>query len=189
MNNNQVSLKVREQISAMLDGELSVHEEELLLARLATDKVLQETFERYQMIHDLMSNQMPSKFDPGFADRVHASIEQESAHNIKAVPSAWQSKIIKPLAAIAVAATVAIVILFSPGRDTSLPGTGNDHIGAIAAADKTYVADPMRWSTSTREVGDNLNSYLVNHNEYTSSTNIQGMLQYVRIAGYDVEQK
>jgi len=188
MNNNTVD-KVREQISAMLDGELSVQEQDLLLRRIATDKALQQTFKRYQLIRDSMSNQLPSHIDTGFADRVHDLISQEDEHGQKAVTqSGWRRNIIKPLTGIAVAATIAVVVVFSLDIQIK-PITGTDQIAAIPLKDRVFVVNPMRWSAGTAEVGTNLNSYLVNHSEYTSSINIQGMMQYVRIAGYDVEQK
>ncbi len=190
MNDKTVD-KVREQISAVLDGELSVQEEELLLRRIASNKALQETFKRYQLIHDSMSNQLPSRIDMGFANRMHDLIAQEEDYSQKThVPTAWYRKIVRPLTGIAVAATIAIVVVFS--LDTQIEPVktdGTDQIAGTSVKNRVYVVNPMRWSASTSEVGNNLNSYLVNHSEYTSSINIQGMMQYVRIAGYDVEQK
>lgn len=182
--------KIKEQISAMLDGELSVQEQQLLLRRISADKALQQTFKRYQLIHDSMSNQLPSHIDTGFADRMHDLIDQEDESNQETVSAVgWRRRIIKPLTGIAVAATVAVVVLFTVDIQITPKTNSSDLIAGVSAADQAYRVNPMRWNTRTAEVGLNLNSYLVNHSEYTSSTNIQGMMQYVRIAGYDVEPK
>lgn len=181
--------KIREQISAMLDGELAEQEQELLLKRLASDKSLQQTFERYQLIHDSMSNQLPSQFDAAFADRLQLSIKQEPEYTKpnESGQSRLFGKLVKPLAGIAVAAAMTVVTLVTLNTGVAPVTSGGDQL--VAAENKKFSANPMRWDTPIPEVGNNLNSYLVNHNEYTSSINIQGMLQYVRIAGYDVEQK
>ncbi len=192
MNNATVD-KVKQQISALLDGELSGQEQDLLLRRIAGDKSLQQTFKRYQLIHDSMSNQLPSQLDPGFADRMHHLIDREEAPaQQKVVNQRLSHKLFKPLMGVAVAATVAIVVLFS-GNIQLKPGNksgnnGGDLIAEVADEDKDFRVNPMRWDNSAAAVRVNLNSLLVNHSEYTSSTNIQGMMQYVRIAGYDVEQ-
>ncbi|VAW81127.1 hypothetical protein MNBD_GAMMA12-3445 [hydrothermal vent metagenome] len=189
MNNATVD-KVKEQISAMLDGELSVQEQGLLLRQIARDKSLQQTFKRYQLIHDSMSNQLPSQLDLGFADRMHHLIEnEETSQPVVAETQSLSHRFFKPLIGIAVAATVAIVVLFSSNIQLQ-PDNDNDGdlIAGVSDADKDFRVNPMRWNTSVAAVRVNLNSLLVNHSEYTSSTNIQGMMQYVRIAGYDVEQ-
>ncbi len=45
-----------------------------------------------------------------------------------------------------------------------------------------------RWTHERPQVGSRLNNYLVNHNEYTSATNLQGLVSYSKIAGYDVKK-
>jgi len=45
-----------------------------------------------------------------------------------------------------------------------------------------------RWDHDQPKVGSRLNGYLVNHNEYTSATNLQGLVNYSRIAGYDIKK-
>ena len=45
-----------------------------------------------------------------------------------------------------------------------------------------------RWNHERPQVNSRLNNYLVNHNEYTSATNLQGLVNYSRIAGYDVKK-
>ncbi|MDH5593931.1 MAG: anti-anti-sigma factor, partial [Gammaproteobacteria bacterium] len=44
-----------------------------------------------------------------------------------------------------------------------------------------------RWDVKQPAVESRLNSYLVNHNEY--SNGMQGVLPYARIVGYDSEKK
>lgn len=66
----------------------------------------------------------------------------------------------------------------------------NATISTVNQTDVTPVyvrVSGTRWSHERSQVGSRLNNYLVNHNEYTSATNLQGLVNYSRIAGYDVK--
>ena len=74
---------------------------------------------------------------------------------------------------------------------TNNPITNEKTLAIISKQDASPVyvrVSGTRWNHERPQVGSRLNSYLVNHNEYTSATNLQGLVNYSRIAGYDVKK-
>ena len=62
---------------------------------------------------------------------------------------------------------------------------------AVASIEET-AAEPMmlaqtgnRWTVGEQEVEDRLNTYLVNHNEYTGASSV---FSYARVVSYDAGQ-
>ena len=114
-----------------------------------------------------------------------AAITRETTY--APVPLRW-SRFIKPVGGVAVAASVALMALVGVRQFYAHP----DPVEIAQRARVPSIQDyqqisQMRWSGSRPRVNSRLNSYLVNHSEYSSSALWQGMLQYVRIVGYDVE--
>jgi len=118
---------IRMQISAFVDGELPDNEAELLLRRMSQDAELRQEVAEYLAIGRLMRG------EHGIvgADRLHARIaavidEQEypeEVTNIAATVS--KSRAIRPLAGAAIAATVALVAIFSLQQNTAIDETSN----------------------------------------------------------------
>jgi hypothetical protein len=46
-------------------------------------------------------------------------------------------------------------------------------------------AGATRWDVKEPETESTLNAFLVEHNEFASSSGIGGMMPYVRVVGYD----
>lgn len=181
--------KAREQLSAFLDGELEPQEQELFLARLSRDASERQRLERYAVIGAAIRNEVRVDRPASIADGVMAKLASErspAVHSLDAeVPargrlSAW----LKPVAGLAVAASVATVtiVAISPGDDpvgsspqlisdagTMSPGFGNGLLNASSTG----------MQRSTR-----IDRYLLTHNERSVITGMQGVLPYVRIAGF-----
>lgn len=177
------------------------------------DVNLQYRARRYRMIGEAMRRELPDAIDTEFHSAVMARISAETPRAATAggdavaeTPPAnslfgWFSK---PLAGLAVAATVAVVTvaLWTPGE----PDGAAD--GGIASAETQKVEKlaeqsvaiaPVPVSTQVQPVGmrwkvDNdapalqqkLNAYLVNHTEYSNS--VQGLIPQARVAGFDSQQ-
>ncbi len=104
---------IREQISALLDGELPQHEMSQTVERLSEQKQLRDTWDRYHLMSDLIRGDAGERASPSLADRVRAQLEAEPA--ILAAPKpvnttpAW----VRPLAGSALAASVAILAVIA----------------------------------------------------------------------------
>jgi sigma-E factor negative regulatory protein RseA len=83
-----MSEQIREQISALLDGELPDAEQRLLLERLERDPALRQHWSRYQLISDAVHQTLPPQIDLGFADRVMAALDAQPEHH-RAPSSRW----------------------------------------------------------------------------------------------------
>ncbi len=68
---------IDEQLSALLDGELPVEQQELLLRRLERDTDLRARFGRYSMIGDLLTDPRPQAAALQIADRVRDRLAEE----------------------------------------------------------------------------------------------------------------
>jgi sigma-E factor negative regulatory protein RseA len=173
---------LQEQLSALVDEELPPAEHALLLERLARDGALRECLGRYQLMRDVLNNRVAMPLDGRFVDRVMRAIEVEPAYQHRSV--SWH-RLAKPLAGVAVAASVALVAVLAlqnmdPGAGTPAPQVASAGLPAAGPA----VAGEV-WERQASPVGGRLNGYLVQHNEYAASSGVQGVLPYVRIVGYD----
>jgi len=182
MNDNVIN----EQLSAYFDNELNKEEKALFIRRLEKDAALRDQFFRYQIIHDSLNNQLPTTINLNFSGSVMAQLENEPTYH--SATRINLKKWLKPLSGAAVAASVAMLAIVG-AQSLLLPDApvidNNNTLASTNAASYRNISQ-MRWHSKPAEVGRSLNGYLVNHNEYTSSFNLKGMLQYVRIAGYDI---
>lgn len=198
--------EIQEQVSALVDDELEGREREFLLRRLEHDASLRERWESYHLISDAMRYNLPPAVDVTLADRIMAEIEgtagqaagstaagvamARSSRSRVMADSGMVERLLRPLAGLAVAASLAVASLF--GVQNLLQHRDSDS-GAIhyagAAVSPSYVRTAgTRWDTGHADVEHRLTGYLVNHSEYASATSLQGMAPYVRIAGYDVRR-
>ena len=74
----------REQLSALIDGELDAEQARFLLRRLQHDGELAGDLERWQLAADALRGEAPALASPGFAERVAAAIAEEAAPQIDA---------------------------------------------------------------------------------------------------------
>lgn len=97
---------IHNQISAFVDGELPEHEAELLVRRLCSNQELREVAARYGLVGDLMRGEL-SRSSSRVADRVMARVNKEPQ-----AASPRVENIMRPVAGLALAATVAGLALF-----------------------------------------------------------------------------
>lgn len=179
------------------------------------DVNLQYRMRRYQMIGEAMRNELPQAIDTGFHSAIRARVRAEisatatdtssaiSAGEPAAGPSMfdWFSK---PLAGLAVAATVAVVTvaLWTPDAqqgndDNEIASTETQKVEALAGQQGQGTAvtvstnvrpQGMRWKVDhdAPALQQKLNAYLVNHTEYSNS--VQGLIPQARVAGFDAQQ-
>jgi sigma-E factor negative regulatory protein RseA len=176
--------RIKEQLSAFLDGELPEAETTLLLKRLERDEDLKGTLSRYSLIGAVMRSHGDMPAARNVASRVRAAIADEPSFGIRP-----QGRWLRPAAGLAVAASVALAtVLLLPrwmaGEDGGAPGT-------LVAAAPSPVAEPVAFGAPTVVVASEdepaatyttppvtadpafalpsaqLASYLVAHSEYT----------------------
>lgn len=203
-----------EKLSYLLD-EYSEEGVEPDLDEVLGDVNLQYRARRYRMIGEVLRTELPAAMDTGFHASVMARIESEAARRSPDArqPSAggargsilaWSG--LKPVAGLAVAATVALVTvaLWQPlDRATGQPGdtlVSADQQKVEQLAGRQPQGDVVTVSTSLQPLGTRwkidgnmpgpqekkLNAYLVNHTEYSNS--VQGLIPQARVAGFDAQR-
>jgi sigma-E factor negative regulatory protein RseA len=184
---------IKEQLSAFLDGELPEAETTLLLKRLERDDDLRGALSRYSLIGAVLRTDGDVPAARYVAARVSAAIAREpsleKARSRPAGPARW----IRPMAGLAVAASVAMativllpqwlggdpqgVVVASTG--TTAETTAGDAVLAntqVVPVAATVVDEPAPSYTTPQAppeaavplTSTQLASYLVAHSEYTS---------------------
>jgi len=181
-----MSDEIREQLSALADDELNELERPLLLGRMQRDTSLRECLGRYQLIGEVMRGAGASagmgiarRVQDALADDAPAMMSQTSQHN-------WW----KPLAGLAVAASVALVAVLAVTTERS-GEAGVPMVAVTATAPKaTLVSDTREphWDRIEPQVEKRLSGYLVNHSEYAASRGVQGVMPYARVVS-DTHQR
>jgi len=203
-----------EKLSLLLDDYCDENVDAVLNEVIA-DVNLQYRVRRYQMIGEVMRNGLPRAIDTGFHQRVMACIQQQAlpadlavkrgaratSGGLPLLARAW----FRPFAGLAVAASVALVTvsLWQPLQpETAVQGdglvsadeqkiqqlAGQQIAGAVVPVSTQVRSDGMRWKLENESpvLQQKLNSYLVNHTEYSNS--MQGLIPQARVAGFDAQQ-
>ncbi len=204
--------KLNEQVSALLDNELSDQEAYSVLAKISQDQELRQKWERYHLIGDVMHGEVVNIGVDKISERVKKQIELEPA--IISIPqkskaTLWKKSWIKPAAGAALAASVAsVVVLNAPGflgtSETAQPLTAANintpppkqfvtvaNVSRVVPAPvSTQVVTGNHWKNLKEpSLESRLNGYLVNHSEYAAPGTSMRVMPYATFVGYDSNSK
>lgn len=154
---------IKMQISAFVDGELPQNEAELLLRRLCQDRELRQQAAEYLAVGRIMRGERSVAGIGSLRDRIAAELgdtvlEQEPGNNESTGP-----RFLRPLAGVAIAATVALAALVGIQQMSAGPDTG-------VAAGNTAIAESTTDSSYTVPDQDDaqLRDYYLRHSETSS---------------------
>lgn len=178
--------KNEERLSALVDGELDDADVHPLLDRLREDPGLAGRWSRYHLIHDTLRNNLPETVDPDFADRVWKDLEAEPTVVAPPRRPLRVPGFMKQVAGLALASSVTAVAILGvqemgerPGSERDKPGSQVANIPDTRAYHRAEAAEPPR--PGPRVVRPDLQPYVVNHNEYSVSSGMPGVLPYARV--------
>lgn len=181
---------INEQISAFADGELPDAERELLQRRLAHDTELQATWQRYHLIRDALREDLPEFINKDNAV-VYIQNEDISLSPVSS-PASLAQRFIKPVAGMAIAASVAALVVVGVLYDgdhqlsaPNLPQVADSQATQVAIPDIFTIVPRSAWQSAKPAVVSHLNGYLVDHSGYAGFGSAQGIIPYSRVAGYD----
>lgn len=203
-----------EELSSLLDDYHDTEQDRSVLDELQADVNQQYRVRRYQMIGNVMRNELSQTVDLDFEARVRSLIEQEaplsgaSPLEVKDRKPSWLSSIFfKPVAGLAVAATVAVVTVssfqvqnLSEGNPTDVASNDASKAKVEQLANLPVFQNAVRVSGNSQigtapggtnwkikrnkpDMQSKLNTYLVNHNEYSNS--MHGIIPQARVVGFD----
>ena len=205
----------QDKLSSLMDEFSGDEQGRRALDEVEGDVNLQYRMRRYQMIGQVIRHELPRQIDTDFSTNVMAKIDATGSgpgNAAAARPEAntsrsiWTWSVMKPVAGLAVALSVAVVSVtlwqsVNVGIDTGqgseqLVSADQKKIELLARQQVQTNAVPvtsslsggMRWkiNDSAPALQQKLNAYLVNHTEYSNS--IQGLIPQARVAGYDAQQ-
>ncbi|MFW5452936.1 sigma-E factor negative regulatory protein [Thioalkalivibrio sulfidiphilus] len=186
-----------ERLSALVDDEADSFEVRRLVDELGKHPEDLAQWGRYHLIGDAIRGGLNRSAPPDFASRVSALIEQEPA--LTGVPQQVGRGLLKPVAGVAMAASVAVAVLVGVMNVGGTPET----LPAPALAERPVSAPlAMQVAEGERQLASGnaqrvreasgfsrletpdarLNSFIVNHAEHAGG---QGLMPYVRVVGFE----
>ena len=204
---------LKEHMSALLDGELEPRSASETIDILLKDDEMLVHWSRYHVVRDVLRHKVYPDSGGQLCDRVRSCLADEPNHfpARRLVGHRWRNAL-KPVAGLALAASVAVVAILAVRGSGQLPeqpqaalapsslvpssqgpssrlalNTGTAIIPASSVRDGGFRASGLKrlqWNTSEPGVANRLNGYLLNHSEHLGSA-ISSMHPYARIVGYD----
>ncbi|MGH8533332.1 MAG: sigma-E factor negative regulatory protein [Gammaproteobacteria bacterium] len=179
-----MSSERREQISALLDGELPEREAGSLLVEMRTDPELRSAWSRYHLMSDALCQRLPDTACPDISRRVSLALEHEPA----CLPMRWrvQSRW-KAAAGLAMAAALAGVGFVSLNSN-QLPEQVVPQASTIGSAEfHPLPIATVKWNGQPVDASSRLSAYIVNHQQFNSSPQTQGLTPYFRVVTHDTQ--
>ena len=168
---------MKEQISALIDGETHDIEREHALRALAGDQELRGSWERYHLARTVIRRELDYVLPHSMSGRIRQAIDQEHMSPGRRFFSG--KTFYKAIAGGAIAATVATVAILQLPSDHSAP--------AQFAKSPAPVTVPSTLAAEVRPVLPEqqraLNPYLVQHAEFAQSAGMNGLSGYARVVG------
>jgi sigma-E factor negative regulatory protein RseA len=160
--------QIREQMSALIDGELPRDEVGLLVRRMARDAELKRAFGNYVLAGESLRAPGSVLASPGFAARVSAAIGEGDVNEIAAPPAPARAPLgwRRPLAATAVAASAALAAVLLVRPDGGEPQQFAARSGAPEIL--PVVSLPVGGSSPTPGENQRLAGYMVVHGQYAT---------------------
>ena len=214
-SNKQSNQARDEKLSALLDNALSDQQLDEFMQDLKRDPIADaETAQRYRLMGDAMRDELDQSSFMDISSAVHRAIENEPSLNESEVafentqassPLSGLLQIFnnwtKPVAGMAVAASVAMVTLL-----TFNTVNNNDAVDSTIQVAQTQPAStsPQRVNpdiarnvrmastldtSKSKEQQKQLNEYMLQHSGYASQSTMQGMMPYVRAADVKTQEK
>ena len=168
---------MKEQISALIDGEANDLERERVLRALSEDPTLRGSWERYHLTRTVIRRELDYVAPASMCDRIRQTIDKEDMparrHYLSPVA-------IKFLAGGAIAATVATVAILQLPVDRSASPAQFAKSATPAASTQTLAAEVRPVLPEQQRA---LNPYLVQHAEYAQSNSVNGLPGFARVVG------
>lgn len=188
MNIESDSHEPRENLSSFMDGEVERSAGSFLVRRLASDSSLRATWDRYHMIRDCLRQQDAQLVRTDLCSRVRQAIELEDQQvQVSSRQMAW----IKPFAGVAIAASVAMVAVFTVGPGQQEAPQAAPQTAAITSQSEPFVSpnigaivpasQPVNLAGNRASEDEKAKAYLLRHYQLTNDGSGQGFVALVPI--------
>ena len=194
-----MSEKMRESLSALMDGEANELELQRVLSGMGGNAELRQTWSRYHAVRDAVTGQPTADLTLDISERVRDTLAAETGVGV----TGKIQQILKPIASFAVAASVAAVVVvggqqISQIADNSVSPGANVPYGGVSAVGlvNSIGATPVRASygnqgvpvlqpatrTAYRELArQRMQKYMQEHAEHAALNSPQGLVPFARV--------
>jgi sigma-E factor negative regulatory protein RseA len=201
-----MSDKLRESISALVDGEASEMDLHRVLKASETEDSVRQSWRHYQAISAVIKNEQPSLLQIDISAGVKLAIADD-----KKTVGGRISEMLKPMMSVAVAATVTVAILTGTQIYQGANGVGNASLNEVATTENfnssapviagqfnnlaipasvstDVYAKPSQAQLDKRAYADavaeqRLHSYIYRHVENSSLSTGSGVMPFARVDG------
>jgi len=177
----------REHLSCLMDGEISAETGRFLVRRLGADEQLCATWARYHLVRDCLRHQDGAWAGESLADRVQQAIQGEG---LPAAPHKVRRTWLRPVAGLAVAASVALMAIVAVGPQSgTTPATGEglvqrgEELPAFSSPQSLTPAPVSQQASLNGQSASNsrMGAYLLRHYQATGATGRKGFVTFVPI--------
>ena len=160
-----MSQSIKEQLSALLDGELPIEEEDLLFRQLEKNQEYRAIMGRYTLMTELIKGSPADPAALNISERIHTVLAGQVPYSKLPMPTNNWSRAAKGLVGAGIAASVAILALISLNnldRDTApVPAFADQQTGS-----DSYTVPAVEHGDSMAITPARLTNYLVSHGEF-----------------------
>ena len=177
----------REQLSALLDGELPQELVEPNLRVLGADSEMRAAWERYDLIGSILREEPVHPEYRSIADRVRAQLREEKVVPLPKRARADRSSRWQAWGGIGLAAAAAFFTVFVAPQFFSSDWPGEPQMAASLSLSQKFspAENYPQWSLDQPELAQKLDRFLVNHQLRSPAARIQGFLPYAMVVGYE----
>lgn len=169
---------MKEQLSALIDGEADDLERERTWRALGADPELRGAWERYHLVRTAVRRELDMVVGPDLVTRIRERLEQEHPDTARRFLT---PKMLKFSTGVAIAASVAAVAILNLSPLVNSPSlTARSPSGSAPV--RASVAEARPAAPAQQRV---LNPYLVHHAEFSSASSVNSMSAYARVVGRD----
>jgi len=191
-----MSEKMRESLSALMDDEANELEIERVLSRIADDPELRRAWVRYNMVRAVTAGQHPARLDLDVSAQVRAAVGGEVQRT-----AGSRQRWLRPLASMAVAASVATAVVLggqqlaqlgTPGQDSQAIASSVSPVGMVNSLGATSVQasygtqsvpvlQPATRTAYQELARQRLQKYMQAHAEQAALNSPSGLVPFARV--------
>jgi sigma-E factor negative regulatory protein RseA len=173
---------MKEKLSALVDNELDELEERRVFTALESDVALRRRWERYHLVRAALHQDVDVVVARDAAEQVARRIQAEPSTAV----SFQRHHVTRFLGTLAIAASVAAIAITGVQWVQQPAPAPLPALAANNPSPQNFIrSGTTRWDMKEPEAESALNAYLVEHDEFASTSGLGGMMPYVRIVSYD----
>jgi len=169
-----------QKISSLLDDEQILDQD--LMQSLSNDVEAKTKWARYNLVSDTLNDRYQHKVDSSWFSDLSAQLENEPTILAPRVSKTFTQKVVKQIAGLAVAASVAMLAIVNFQQTQISTTDSSSNIASISSQQSFATSDikpvTLRLNKATES---KLSGYLVNHYEHSLSGKMQGLMPYMRM--------